>query len=355
MLRGLELTVRNATWGTVEPRVTRREISEPGDDGRVQVSIELSYQLDDIDLAVDAAVSLSPAGELSLSMRGVARTSFLRNRIGIICLHPMTVAGHQATFRHPDGQATAAFPRAIDPSPVATDLVGIDWRPAAGITASLSLSGDVWEMEDQRNWTDASFKTYPTPLRLPYPVRVERGQLIEQLATLSVSGAPRSGGGSRTRADEIVLGSATRPFPRIESEMPPDLPIQQAPIDAIRALGLAGLRGLVDPEDTTSPWTATDLAHVAEQAATRPVFDLIVPSGPLDGVTLAALSRAGVVFAFDRGRGAVDSSDDAITSARESLGRRRKASGSVAGREATSRNSIERRLMPGSSMRSPTQ
>ena len=35
-------------------------------------------------------------------------------------------------------------------------------------------------MEDQRNWTDASFKTYSTPLSEPIPVTVKAGTRISQ-------------------------------------------------------------------------------------------------------------------------------------------------------------------------------
>ena len=42
-------------------------------------------------------------------------------------------------------------------------------------------------MEDQRNWTDASFKTYCTPLRYPYPVEIAAGTRISQLVTLRLS------------------------------------------------------------------------------------------------------------------------------------------------------------------------
>ena len=42
-----------------------------------------------------------------------------------------------------------------------------------------SRQGDVFETEDQRNWTDASFKTYCPPLRLPFPRPFEDGEEIE--------------------------------------------------------------------------------------------------------------------------------------------------------------------------------
>ena len=37
--------------------------------------------------------------------------------------------------------------------------------------ANVAFDGDIFEMEDQRNWTDASYKIYSTPLRLPFPCR----------------------------------------------------------------------------------------------------------------------------------------------------------------------------------------
>ena len=44
-------------------------------------------------------------------------------------------------------------------------------------------------MEDQRNWTDDSYKTYCTPLRLPFPVEVAAGTRLGQSVTLTLTGA----------------------------------------------------------------------------------------------------------------------------------------------------------------------
>ena len=40
------------------------------------------------------------------------------------------------------------------------------------------MEGETFETEDQRNWSDASFKTYGTPLHLPFPVEVEEGTRV---------------------------------------------------------------------------------------------------------------------------------------------------------------------------------
>jgi len=55
--------------------------------------------------------------------------------------------------------------------------------------AEVRSDGEVFEMEDQRNWTDASFKTYSTPLALPFPVEVAEGTTVAQSVTLSLKGA----------------------------------------------------------------------------------------------------------------------------------------------------------------------
>lgn len=48
-------------------------------------------------------------------------------------------------------------------------------------------------MEDQRNWTDASYKTFCTPLHLPYPVRVRKGVRIDQAVELGILSLRRLG------------------------------------------------------------------------------------------------------------------------------------------------------------------
>jgi hypothetical protein len=52
----------------------------------------------------------------------------------------------------------------------------------------MDFYGDIFETEDQRNWTDSSFKTYSTPLSVPYPVVVEKGTKISQCIILKMDG-----------------------------------------------------------------------------------------------------------------------------------------------------------------------
>ena len=57
-----------------------------------------------------------------------------------------------------------------------------------GVRAELRFAGDLFEMEDQRNWTDGSFKIYGTPLSLPFPVEIRAGDRVRQRVTMSLEG-----------------------------------------------------------------------------------------------------------------------------------------------------------------------
>src|SRR6185369_13210686 len=60
-----------------------------------------------------------------------------------------------------------------------------------GVTAGIAFAGEIFEMEDQRNWSDASFKTYSTPQSLPKPVTVTPGAQVQHAVTLSLKGHVR--------------------------------------------------------------------------------------------------------------------------------------------------------------------
>ncbi|MEO1249317.1 MAG: hypothetical protein AAFW76_05700, partial [Pseudomonadota bacterium] len=59
------------------------------------------------------------------------------------------------------------------------------------VSVDIAFVGDVFEMEDQRNWTDASFKTYCRPLGLPFPYAIEAGTSVTQSIEIRVSGDVR--------------------------------------------------------------------------------------------------------------------------------------------------------------------
>ena len=61
---------------------------------------------------------------------------------------------------------TQSFPDLIEPWQPFKDMRAITHTALAGVSAECRMEGDTFEMEDQRNWSDASYKTYVRPLAL---------------------------------------------------------------------------------------------------------------------------------------------------------------------------------------------
>jgi hypothetical protein len=174
----------------------------------------------------DADVALEWSGQLDLSDRwlrfeatGIPRNTFHRNRIGIVVLHPPSLAGRPLTVRSGSGAHNAtAFPPLIAPHQPAVDVSGFDWE-VGGIAAQLTFFGDVFETEDQRNWTDASFKSYSTPLSRPFPVAVTPDtrivQAVELTCTRDTATASRPAVPSTPVPITLTAHRTGHPFPEL--------------------------------------------------------------------------------------------------------------------------------------------
>ncbi|MDX2033805.1 MAG: hypothetical protein SF339_24225, partial [Blastocatellia bacterium] len=145
---------------------------------------------------------------IRFTFEGEARSTFLRNRIGFCVLHPAELAGQPCRARYVNGsEYAAAFPELVaaeQPVGALHDLSAIAHEVAPGLWAEVSFSGDLFEMEDQRNWIDASYKTFCTPLRLPFPMEIAAGTRIAQSVELRLRG-------TATAASRIIAGAAPAP------------------------------------------------------------------------------------------------------------------------------------------------
>ena len=59
------------------------------------------------------------------------------------------------------------------------DIRALTHEPLPGVRVACRMEGDAFEMEDQRNWLDASYKTYVRPLALPWPYTIGKGEQLE--------------------------------------------------------------------------------------------------------------------------------------------------------------------------------
>lgn len=208
----LYMAVRNRNWDTIEPVFTSFTVDDRGDGFRVELMAE--HVAGDVDFAWSGVIEGAPDGTIRYSMDGAPRKPFLKNRIGFCVLHPMEQAGLPATVETPEGTVEGRFPERISPHQPFIDMISISHPAGPRGRATIRFEGDLFEVEDQRNWTDASYKTYSTPLRLPYPVEVTPETRIVQSITINVTGEPstRAGGAA---ADVTIDLSDLAPLPPI--------------------------------------------------------------------------------------------------------------------------------------------
>ena len=212
ILRMIYAALRDHNWGTVEAVIQDEKIEK--DPNSFHITYRADYCQNDINFKADYMISGSSAG-ITFTMRGVARSSFKKNRIGFCVLHPVKeCAGKTCTVKHPDGsQTNGEFPQYISPHQPFKNIRTMRWQPATGVTTEISFTGDIFEMEDQRNWVDASYKTYCTPLELPFPVQVKEGRVIEQTVELKVQGKISTAAVASEPA--FMVSDEKIPFPRL--------------------------------------------------------------------------------------------------------------------------------------------
>jgi D-apionolactonase len=133
----------------------------------------------------------TPAGEIKYAFSGSTSADFMRNRLGLCLLHPIAdLAGKPCKLSLSGGtRVISAFPKDISASQPFKNLSGISHTLNNGQIFEVKFKGEVFETEDHRNWSDASYKTYCTPIELPFPVTVSKGEQLEQEISISLSGS----------------------------------------------------------------------------------------------------------------------------------------------------------------------
>jgi hypothetical protein len=214
VLRGIYGAVRDRNWGTVPPRIEQLSIERGHDDFRVELVADC--QRDDIDYRWHGTIVGTADSVVRYRFSGNARSTFLRNRIGLCVLHPIReCAGQPCKVLHIDGtNEQGEFPLQILGRQPFTRIAALRHHVTAEVDAEVRFEGDTFETEDQRNWTDASFKTYGTPLALPFPVEVHPGDTVEQEVIVRLVGNARTLTPTRPRVVSITIGEALK-LPRV--------------------------------------------------------------------------------------------------------------------------------------------
>ncbi|REE86198.1 hypothetical protein A8990_11195 [Paenibacillus taihuensis] len=266
IVRGIYAAVRDQNWGTIKPVFRHYQVTRRGDS--FEVAFVAEHRQGEIEFEWKGSIVGSADGTITYTFDGVAGSSFLRNRIGFCVLHPSSLAGCPVEVETADGSIVAGtFPERISPDQPFLDMTAIRCKIGEELAAELRFTGELFEMEDQRNWTDASFKTYCTPLRIPYPVEIASGQRVhQQIALRLVGDVPQinddAAGDGAIMAKAVAVaddtaeavtvelgGDVVGHVPGIGLSVTPGHLHDDAEIEALRQLRLTYLRALLKLEN----------------------------------------------------------------------------------------------------------
>ncbi|WP_421594579.1 hypothetical protein [Shinella sp. M27] len=293
ILRGISFLVRTPSWGTPAPVVSNLLIDEQ------ELGFDVRYDayFGEAGKGVLAKISFKARadGNLEATADISADAPFSTNRTGFVILHPLIgFAGTEVGVEHASGlHEQITIPLQISPGQPVMDIQAITHHPYPGLNVSTRFAGDVFEMEDHRNWSDASFKTYSRPIGLPYPYWLNPGVPVGQSVTVTIK-------------DERVGGAAENPVavPVLAGQVLPGyaLPLDRLE-DASDALRFADALADVKPAsillrydaargDTTA--AVADLAELLRQTgASLDVEAILDGDEPATaGAALHALAQA---------------------------------------------------------------
>jgi D-apionolactonase len=294
VLRGIAFLVRDENWGTYAPEIEGLKIEESAEGFIVEYRAKCADARQQ--LIYQARISGSPDGSLSFEAVAIAATDILTNRTGFVVLHPARLAGQTVRVAHVDGrEVDARFPRRISPSQPIFNIRALAHEVFPGLWATCRMEGDVFEMEDQRNWGDASYKTYIRPLAAPWPYTLGKGSRHEQVVRLSFDAPARGGGGHANNRDITVAlgGDLGTSMPEIGIALPArEASGALARIDHLRKLAPRFIVCAIDARNGSGLAELSLYRQVAEGIPAAVVMEIIIPDEMDAAAALAPIASS---------------------------------------------------------------
>jgi hypothetical protein len=226
LIRRIYAAIRDVNWNTIPAQVNNLSIDSAED--HFQIQFDARHEAGSLAFHWHAFMEGTSDGTIEYSMDGEAETDFRYCRIGFCVLHPVAgIAGSPYHAMTPGGHVSGVLPELIEPqlmengfeTAMFPSCSSLTIETPAGLSVVTEFEGDLFETEDQRNWTDGSFKTYCTPISLGYPHEARAGQSFYQRVKVQA----RWSGQAEVREESgdskvisLTLGKATgQPLPRI--------------------------------------------------------------------------------------------------------------------------------------------
>ena len=248
LVRRIYVAVRDRNWNTIPGVASDVAVDARADSFDVRFGVRHSSR--DTGFSWEGSIAGTQEGLISFRMDGAGERDMLYNRIGFCVLHPWREsAGQRLRAITPDGVFECVLPAKVAPQrfeggvyvPLFPSASGLQIELPGGGEVVFAFEGDLFETEDQRNWTDASLKTYCTPLALGFPHSLSEGELRSQTVSIHARGVGAPGEPAPARVS--VGGDHGGRVPAIGLALPDDVP---EPSDSeaglLRALAPAHVR-----------------------------------------------------------------------------------------------------------------
>ena len=190
----LYVAVRDSAWNTVPCQRRGLELTSTraGELAVITASHELAPGSS---FSWTGRLELTAPATLSFSFRGEAVGSVTAGKIGICIHHPAASAGRRYQAQHQDGTSSGGrLPRLVGPGgdlrALFREFEALTVEGPGGRSAQFVMSGELFETQDHRNWTDHNFKSYAVPNWKPTPVTYVAGDVVEQGIRLTLTGPP---------------------------------------------------------------------------------------------------------------------------------------------------------------------
>ena len=256
VVRRIYAAVRDKYWNTITPEIKNVSVEKKARSFRIE--FDCRHSRNEIRFGWHGTIEGSDDNTISFSMQGIAGPAFDYNRIGMCVLHPLKeCAGKKVMVETISGsKEISRFPALVEPRQPFKDIRALRQRFGHGISGELRFFGNVFETEDQRNWTDASFKTYCPPLLDNIPFRMKKGEKVSQGVLLRVKTQGQTKNKSSTTKFIHVDFSIKKAFivPEIGTAIPDQIRLyDKRELQLLQACRFSHLRVNVPVDDKKLP------------------------------------------------------------------------------------------------------
>lgn len=295
VIRGIAYLLRDADWGTATMHLQTCQVRQVATGFEVSLQAVLGEGTSAV--AMQGIIRGSNDGTLDFRVSAQGAQPVVTSRCGFVLLHPAAVAGKELEVTHTDAShEKTTFPLLVSPVQPVLDIRRLRHAAAPGVWVDCLLEAELphdphgkFEMEDQRNWSDASFKTYVASLLDPWPYTLPAGRSFSQRVRVRIEDAQAGTAPSLSPCSHaaLQLGDPVGRMPAIGVAAPDGLasasPEEKAAVGRMHPQWLLGEVDLTDPSPESGAAAARQLRalfDLADEAGARIQLDFVCSHRP---------------------------------------------------------------------------